>query len=152
MSPKQRYQIPVAGVPRTFEQEEILRVSSYNVDNSDYGLSPLIPAAILAEKILNGSISEAMMFKNGGTEVILTNKQINEGRSVVWGSNDLERFNHELNDKNGKRLKLVNSAMDKIDIGKSPIDLGILNSTELVDATRECTTLPFTALEIQWFV
>lgn len=130
MSPKQRYQIPVAGVPRTFEQEEILRVSSYNVDNTDYGLSPLIPAAILAEKILNGSISEAMMFKNGGTEVILTNKQVNEGRSVVWGSNDLERFNHELNDKNGKRLKLVNSAMDKIDIGKSPIDLGILNSTD----------------------
>lgn len=130
MRPKQRYQIPVAGVPRTFEQEEILRVSSYNVDNSDYGLSPLIPAAILAEKILNGSISEAMMFKNGGTEVILTNKQVNEGRSVVWGSNDLERFNHELNDKNGKRLKLVNSAMDKIDIGKSPIDLGILNSTD----------------------
>ena len=33
MSPKQRYQIPVAGVPRTFEQEEILRVSSYNVEN-----------------------------------------------------------------------------------------------------------------------
>ena len=130
MRPKQRYQIPVAGVPRTFEQEEILRVSSYNVDNSDYGLSPLIPAAILAEKILNGSISEAMMFKNGGTEVILTNKQVNEGRSVVWGSTDLERFNHELNDKNGKRLKLVNSAMDKIDIGKSPIDLGILNSTD----------------------
>jgi len=130
MRPKQRYQIPVAGVPRTFEQEEVLRVSSYNVDNSDYGLSPLIPAAILAEKILNGSISEAMMFKNGGTEVILTNKQVNEGRSVVWGSNDLERFNHELNDKNGKRLKLVNSAMDKIDIGKSPIDLGILNSTD----------------------
>ena len=130
MRPKQRYQIPVAGVPRTFEQEEILRVSSYNVDNSDYGLSPLIPAAILAEKILNGSISEAMMFKNGGTEVILTNKQVNEGRSVVWGSSDLERFNHELNDKNGKRLKLVNSAMDKIDIGKSPIDLGILNSTD----------------------
>lgn len=130
MRPKQRYQIPVAGVPRTFEQEEILRVSSYNVDNSDYGLSPLIPAAILAEKILNGSISEAMMFKNGGTEVILTNKQVNEGRSVVWGINDLERFNHELNDKNGKRLKLVNSAMDKIDIGKSPIDLGILNSTD----------------------
>lgn len=130
MRPKQSYQIPVAGVPRTFEQEEILRVSSYNVDNSDYGLSPLIPAAILAEKILNGSISEAMMFKNGGTEVILTNKQVNEGRSVVWGSTDLERFNHELNDKNGKRLKLVNSAMDKIDIGKSPIDLGILNSTD----------------------
>lgn len=130
MRPKQRYQIPIAGVPRTFEQEEILRVSSYNVDNSDYGLSPLIPAAILAEKILNGSISEAMMFKNGGTEVILTNKQVNEGRSVVWGSTDLERFNHELNDKNGKRLKLVNSAMDKIDIGKSPIDLGILNSTD----------------------
>ena len=130
MRPKQRYQIPVAGVPRTFEQEEILRVSSYNVDNSDYGLSPLIPASILAEKILNGSISEAMMFKNGGTEVILTNKQVNEGRSVVWGSTDLERFNHELNDKNGKRLKLVNSAMDKIDIGKSPIDLGILNSTD----------------------
>ena len=130
MRPKQRYQIPVAGVPRTFEQEEILRVSSYNVDNSDYGLSPLIPAAILAEKILNGSISEAMMFKNGGTEVILTNKQVNEGRSVVWGSTDLERFNHELNDKNGKRLKLINSAMDKIDIGKSPIDLGILNSTD----------------------
>ena len=130
MKPKQRYQIQVAGVPRTFEHEEILRVSSYNVDNSDYGLSPLIPAAILAEKILNGSISEAMMFKNGGTEVILTNKQVNEGRSVVWGSNDLERFNHELNDKNGKRLKLVNSAMDKIDIGKSPIDLGILNSTD----------------------
>lgn len=130
MRPKQRYQIPVAGVPRTFEQEEILRVSSYNVDNTDYGLSPLIPAAILAEKILNGSISEAMMFKNGGTEVILTNKQVNEGRSVVWGSTDLERFNHELNDKNGKRLKLVNSAMDKIDIGKSPIDLGILNSTD----------------------
>lgn len=130
MRPKQRYQIPVAGDLRTFEQEEILRVSSYNVDNSDYGLSPLIPAAILAEKILNGSISEAMMFKNGGTEVILTNKQVNEGRSVVWGSNDLERFNHELNDKNGKRLKLVNSAMDKIDIGKSPIDLGILNSTD----------------------
>ena len=130
MRPKQRFQIPVAGVPRTFESEEILRVSSYNVDNTDYGLSPLIPAAILAEKILNGSISEAMMFKNGGTEVILTNKQVNEGRSVVWGSNDLERFNHELNDKNGKRLKLVNSAMDKIDIGKSPIDLGILNSTD----------------------
>lgn len=130
MRPKQRYQIPVSGVPRTFEKEEILRVSSYNVDNTDYGLSPLIPAAILAEKILNGSISEAMMFKNGGTEVILTNKQVNEGRSVVWGSNDLERFNHELNDKNGKRLKLVNSAMDKIDIGKSPIDLGILNSTD----------------------
>lgn len=130
MRPKQRYQIPVAGVPRTFEQEEILRISSYNVDNTDYGLSPLIPAAILAEKILNGSISEAMMFKNGGTEVILTNKQVNEGRSVVWGSTDLERFNHELNDKNGKRLKLVNSAMDKIDIGKSPIDLGILNSTD----------------------
>ena len=130
MSPKQRYQIPVAGVPRTFESEEVLRVSSYNVDNSDYGLPPLIPAAILAEKILNGSISEAMMFKNGGTEVILTNKQVNEGRSVVWGSTDLERFNHELNDKNGKRLKLVNSAMDKIDIGKSPIDLGILNSTD----------------------
>jgi HK97 family phage portal protein len=130
MRPKQRYQIPVAGVPRTFEPEEILRVSSYNADNSDYGLSPLIPAAILAEKILNGSISEAMMFKNGGTEVILTNKQVNEGRSVVWGSTDLERFNHELNDKNGKRLKLVNSAMDKIDIGKSPIDLGILNSTD----------------------
>ena len=104
MRPKQRYQIPVAGVTRTFEPEEILRVSSYNVDNSDYGLSPLIPAAILAEKILNGSISEAMMFKNGGTEVILTNKQVNEGRSVVWGSTDLERFNHELNDKNGKRL------------------------------------------------
>ena len=117
-------------MPRTFEQEEILRVSSYNVDNSDYGLSPLIPAAILAEKILNGSISEAMMFKNGGTEVILTNKQVNEGRSVVWGSTDLERSSHELNDKNGKRLKLVNSAMDKIDIGKSPIDLGILNSTD----------------------
>ena len=130
MRPKQRYQIPVAGDLRTFEYEEILRVSSYNVDNSDYGLSPLIPAAILAEKILNGSISEAMMFKNGGTEVILTNKQVNEGRSVVWGSNDLERFNHELNDKNGKRLKLVNSAMDKIDIGKSPIDLGILTSTD----------------------
>lgn len=130
MRPKQRYQIPVAGVTRTFEQGEILRVSSYNVDNSDYGLSPLIPAAILAEKIMNGSISEAMMFKNGGTEVILTNKQVNEGRSVVWGSTDLERFNHELNDKNGKRLKLVNSAMDKIDIGKSPIDLGILNSTD----------------------
>ena len=130
MRPKQRYQIPVAGVPRTFEYEEVLRVSSYNVDNSDYGLSPLIPAAILAEKILNGSISEAMMFKNGGTEVILTNKQVNEGRSVVWGGNELERFNHELNDKNGKRLKLVNSAMDKIDIGKSPIDLGILNSTD----------------------
>ena len=131
MQPKERYRIKTVGIDRLFNADEILRIYSYNVDScSDYGLSPLVPAAILAEKILTGSVSEAMMFKNGGTEVLLTNKQVIDGRAVIWGANDLEKFNHELNDKKAKRLKLINSAMEKIDIGKSPIDLGILNSTE----------------------
>ena len=131
MQPKERYRIKTVGTDRLFNADEILRIYSYNVDScSDYGLSPLVPAAILAEKILTGSVSEAMMFKNGGPETLLFNKQTVEGRAVSWSEQNIADYNHELNDKRGKRVKLINTALDKIDIGKSPIDLGILNSTE----------------------
>jgi len=71
-----------------------------------------------------------MMFKNGGPETLLFNKQTVEGRAVSWSEQNLADYNHELNDKRGKRVKLINTALDKIDIGSSPMDLGILNSTE----------------------
>jgi hypothetical protein len=51
--PQKIYRIPIKGYIKEFNFDEILRVYSYNVDSSsDYGLSPLVPAAILAEKFL----------------------------------------------------------------------------------------------------
>ena len=74
--PQKIYRIQIKGYIKEFNFDEILRVYSYNVDSSsDYGLSPLVPAAILAEKLLNASAAEVSSFKNGGVETLLSNKQ-----------------------------------------------------------------------------
>ena len=129
--PQKIYKIPIKGLIREFNFDEILRVYSYNVDNSsDYGLSPLIPAAILAEKLLNASAAEVSSFKNGGVETLLANKQSIEGQTISLSQPDLDSINKTLNDPNGKRVRVLNSNMEKIEIGKSPVDLGVLQSSD----------------------
>lgn len=129
--PQKIYKIPIKGLIREFNFDEILRVYSYNVDNSsDYGLSPLIPAAILAEKLLNASAAEVSSFKNGGVETLLANKQSIEGQTISLSQPDLDSINKTLNDPNGKRVRVLNSNMEKVEIGKSPVDLGVLQSSE----------------------
>lgn len=129
--PQKIYKIPIKGLIKEFTFDEILRVYSYNVDSSsDYGLSPLIPAAILAEKILNASASEVSSFKNGGVETLLSNKQTIEGQTIKLSQTDLDDINHVLNDSTGKRVRVLNSNMEKVEIGKSPVDLGALQSTD----------------------
>lgn len=129
--PQKIYRIPIKGYVKEFNFDEILRVYSYNVDNSsDYGLSPLIPAAILAEKLLNASAAEVSSFKNGGVETLLANKQSIEGQTISLSQPDLDSINKTLNDPNGKRVRVLNSNMEKIEIGKSPVDLGVLQSSD----------------------
>ena len=129
--PQKIYKIPIKGLIREFNFDEILRVYSYNVDSSsDYGLSPLVPAAILAEKLLNASAAEVSSFKNGGVETLLANKQSIEGQTISLSQPDLDSINKTLNDPNGKRVRVLNSNMEKIEIGKSPVDLGVLQSSD----------------------
>lgn len=129
--PQKIYKIPIKGLIKEFTFDEILRVYSYNVDSSsDYGLSPLVPAAILAEKLLNASAAEVSSFKNGGVETLLSNKRTIEGQSIPLAAIEIEDANKVLNDPNGKRVRVLNSNLEKIEIGKSPVDLGVLQSTE----------------------
>ena len=129
--PQKIYRIPIKGYIKEFNFDEILRVYSYNVDSSsDYGLSPLVPAAILAEKILNASAAEVSSFKNGGVETLLSNKQNIEGQTISLSETQLADINHVLNDANGKRVRVLNSNMEKVEIGKSPVDLGVLQSSD----------------------
>lgn len=129
--PQKIYRIPIKGYIKEFNFDEILRVYSYNVDSSsDYGLSPLVPAAILAEKLLNASAAEVSSFKNGGVETLLSNKRTIEGQSIPLSAIEIEDANKVLNDPNGKRVRVLNSNLEKIEIGKSPVDLGVLQSSD----------------------
>ena len=129
--PQKIYRIPIKGYIKEFNFDEILRVYSYNVDSSsDYGLSPLVPAAILAEKLLNASAAEVSSFKNGGVETLLSNKRTIEGQSIPLSAIEIEDANKVLNDPNGKRVRVLNSNLEMIEIGKSPVDLGVLQSTD----------------------
>lgn len=127
------YKAPMKGIkvtggksPETIEPANFFMSFSYNLDDTSfYGTSPLVVAAIYLAVIDKGMARQDMSLKNGGPTAIVTPKPDNLGVMPVTADN----LTDELNGKDIKgMIKALRVAIELHEIGKSPVDLGILAS------------------------
>jgi len=127
-----------------YPAEEFIHVKNYNVDESYRGLPPLIPAAMLAEKIKRGVLLENRNFDKGNVDILLQTKSNSEGMYMRLSDSQVSEAETDINSKRGKKVKISRTAFDKIDLGKTPLDLGVLQSTDAaVKALMFVFNLPY---------
>lgn len=98
----------------------------YNLDDTSfYGTSPLVVAAVYLSIIDRGMARQDLSLLNGGPTAIVTPKPDNLGVMPKTADSVTE----ELNGKDVKgQIKALRTAIELHELGKSPVDLGILAS------------------------
>lgn len=98
----------------------------YNLDDTSfYGTSPLVVAAVYLSIIDRGMARQDLSLMNGGPTAIVTPKPDNLGVMPKTADTVTE----ELNGKDVKgQIKALRTAIELHELGKSPVDLGILAS------------------------
>ena len=127
------YREPMKGIkvtggrsPELIKPQDFFMSFTYNLDDTSfYGTSPLVVAAIYLSIIDTGMARQDVSLKNGGPTALITPKPDNLGVMPVTADNLTE----ELNGKDVKgKIKALRAAIELHEIGKSPVDLGILAS------------------------
>ena len=127
------YKSPLKGIEVTggtdsvlIEKENFFMSFEYNLDDTSfYGTSPLVVAAVYLSVIDRGMARQDLSLQNGGPTAIVTPKPDNLGVMPVTA----DAVTEELNGKDVKgQIKALRTAIELHELGKSPVDLGILAS------------------------
>lgn len=127
------YKTPMKGIKvtggkdsGTIEEGDFFMSFNYNLDDTSfYGTSPLIVAAVYLSVIDTGMARQDTALKNGGPTAIVTPKADNLGVMPAMA----DQVTDELNGKDVKgQIKALRTAIELHELGKSPVDLGILSS------------------------
>lgn len=132
LNPPTTVKVSSGGKVTTYDIDKFIVVKNYNVNSqTNYGLSPLYPASVLAAKIISADTLEYSSFKQGGTEKVITPKSSeNTARIGNLNAQDLDDLDKQLNAVNGMKKKALSKPIEVHEIKDSPIDLGVLQSTE----------------------
>ena len=127
------YKTPMKGIkvtggsnPELIRKDDYFMSFNYNLDDTSfYGTSPLVVAAVYLSVIDKGMARQDTSLKNGGPTAIVTPKPDNLGVMPAMA----DQVTDELNGKEVKgMIKALRTAIELHEIGKSPVDLGILAS------------------------
>ena len=117
----------------TIDPEEVMWLRSYNPNpNAGYrGLSPLVTASKLIQMLDAGDSRMLNLFGNGGVDYLLAPKPITgDGAEFGLKDEDIEDTEDIINDSdNAGKSKILKIPLDKIDIGSSPVDLNVLETS-----------------------
>lgn len=132
LNPPRMLKVASGGKQVSYSMEDFIVVRNYNVNSqTNYGLSPLYPASVLAAKIISADSLEYSSFKQGGTEKVITPKASeNTARIGNLNAQDLDDLDKQLNAIDGVKKKALSKPIEVHDIKDSPINLGVLQSTE----------------------
>lgn len=127
------YKTPMKGIkvtggsnPELIKKDDFFMSFNYNLDDTSfYGTSPLVVAAVYLSVIDTGMARQDVSLKNGGPTAIVTPKADNLGVMPAMA----DQVTAELNGKDVKgQIKALRTAIELHELGKSPVDLGILSS------------------------
>ena len=127
------YKTPMKGIkvtggssPELIKKDDFFMSFNYNLDDTSfYGTSPLVVAAVYLSVIDTGMARQDTSLKNGGPTAIVTPKADNLGVMPAMA----DQVTAELNGKDVKgQIKALRTAIELHELGKSPVDLGILSS------------------------
>ena len=128
------YKTPMKGIKVMYgggkqdliEPKDFFMSFDYNLDDTSFfGTSPLVVAAVYLSIIDRGMARQDLALLNGGPSAIVTPKPDNLGVMPVTA----DEVTEQLNGKEVKgQIKALRTAIDLHELGKSPVDLGILAS------------------------
>ena len=127
------YKTPMKGIkvtggsnPELIKKDDFFMSFNYNLDDTSfYGTSPLVVAAVYLSVIDTAMARQDVSLKNGGPTAIVTPKADNLGVMPAMA----DQVTAELNGKDVKgQIKALRTAIELHELGKSPVDLGILSS------------------------
>jgi len=125
-APMKGIKITGGGKDETIDPKDFFMSFNYNLDDTSFfGTSPLIVAAVYLSIIDKGMLRQDVSLENGGPTAIVTPKADNLGVMPAMA----DQVTQELNGKEVKgQIKALRTAIELHELGKSPVDLGILSS------------------------